>query len=238
MFFPALIAGGVCVAAWAYLLLGHGRFWRIESAKFVPAHSPQQRMSGAPAPTIAIVIPARNEQDVIGTAIASLLHRDQHDTRIFVVDDNSTDGTVEAARVAAAGAPSFSAGAPPFSPSVGERVGVSNRVTLISGRPLPPGWSGKLWAMQQGIEQALLLNPDFLLLTDADVDHAPHNVAALVRVAESGGYDLVSFMVKLHCRSFAEKVLIPPPLQCSSPASSELFAPRLPLLEDLWFWDR
>ncbi len=63
--------------------------------------------------------------------------------------------------------------------------------------------------MQQGVERALALNPQFLLLTDADVEHSPHNVATLAALAEAGGYDLASFMVKLHCRSFAEKLLIP-----------------------------
>ena len=74
---------------------------------------------------------------------------------------------------------------------------------------MPPGWSGKLWAVQQGIEQALPLQPQFLLLTDADIQHSPENVATLVAMAERGGYDLASFMVKLHCRSVAEKLLIP-----------------------------
>jgi hopene-associated glycosyltransferase HpnB len=108
---------------------------------------------------------------------------------IFVVDDNSTDGTAEAARLAAG---------PNAEP-----------VTVIPGRPLPPGWAGKLWAVHQGVEQALALHPDFLLLTDADIEHASHNVGLLAKQAETGGYDLASFMVKLHCRSVAERFLIP-----------------------------
>ena len=63
--------------------------------------------------------------------------------------------------------------------------------------------------MQQGIEKALALKPQFLLLTDGDIQHSPGNVATLVALAERDGYDLVSFMVKLHCRSMAEKLLIP-----------------------------
>jgi hopene-associated glycosyltransferase HpnB len=108
-----------------------------------------------------------------------------------VVDDNSSDGTTEAARRAALEFPN------------------SAQVTIISGLPLPGGWTGKLWAMQQGIEQALLLRPEFLLLTDADIEHSPQNVATLASVAEGGGYDLASLMVKLHCRSVPEKLLIP-----------------------------
>jgi len=141
---------------------------------------------------IAVIIPARNEADVVGKSVASLLRQSCVDAlHIFVVDDNSTDGTAEAVRQAAAQS------------SHGERVSVTN------GRALPPGWSGKLWAVQQGIEQALELRPEFLLLTDADIEHSPDNVATLVRIAETGNYDLASFMVKLHCRSLAEKLLIP-----------------------------
>jgi hopene-associated glycosyltransferase HpnB len=141
---------------------------------------------------IAVVIPARNEADVIGTSVASLLRQSCVESlHIFVVDDNSSDGTVEAVRKAA------------VQSSHGERVSV------IDGSALPPAWSGKLWAVQQGVEQALALGPEFLLLSDADIEHSPGNVAALVRIAETGDYDLASFMVKLHCSSLAEKLLIP-----------------------------
>lgn len=138
-----------------------------------------------------MVIPARNEAEFIGRSVTSLLQQSRIDAlQILVVDDNSSDGTAEAVRRAAT--PSTHAG----------------RVSVIGGRPLPPGWSGKLWAVQQGIEQAAQLNPDFLLLTDADIEHAPDNLARLVTIANQG-YDLVSFMVKLHCRSLPEKLLIP-----------------------------
>ncbi len=141
---------------------------------------------------IAVIIPARNEADVIGRSITSLLRQSCADAlHIFVVDDNSTDGTADAVRQATAQSPQ------------------ADRVRVISGLPLPPGWSGKLWAVQQGIEQALTLQPDFLLLTDADIEHAPDNVAKLASIAKAGNYDLASFMVKLHCRSVAEKLLIP-----------------------------
>ncbi len=110
---------------------------------------------------------------------------------IFVVDDNSSDATGEATRQAAANASRAEA------------------LTVITGTPLPAGWTGKLWAAQQGVEQALRLKPEFLLLTDADIEHSPDNVATLVNLAKDGQYDLVSFMVKLHCDSFAEKLLIP-----------------------------
>ncbi len=139
-----------------------------------------------------MIIPARDEADVIGRSVSSLLHQSCiEDLQILIVDDNSSDGTADAVlRAASASAQ-------------------AERVRVITGRPLPPGWSGKLWAVQQGIEQAAPLNPDFFLLTDADIEHAPDNVARLVETAESGNYDLASFMVMLHCRNLAEKLLIP-----------------------------
>jgi len=186
MHLTALIAGCVCVFVWIYLILAHGRFWMVQrlGARVAP-------LSAIPGP-IAVVIPARNEADVIGDAVRSLLQQSCAGAiHIFLVDDNSSDGTAEAARQAAANSSRPDA------------------LTVIRGQPLPDGWTGKLWAMQQGIEQALRVHPQFLLLTDADVQHSPANVATLVSVAESRGYDLASFMVKLHCRSLPEKLLVP-----------------------------
>ena len=185
MLWFALIAGVACVLIWMYLLLGRGRFWMV------------WRMSAAAVPTgetphIAVIIPARNEADVIGESVRSLLaQRCSRSLRIFVVDDNSGDKTAAIAREAA------------------ESSTRSDVLTVIAGRPLPAGWSGKLWAMEQGIEQALRFQPSFLLLTDADIQHSPQNVDTLVAIAQRGGYDLTSFMVKLHCQSLAENLLIP-----------------------------
>src|ERR1019366_7570028 len=182
----ALIAGVVCVILWLYLLLAHGRFWMVQrlGAKEAP--------SSAIAGPIAVVIPARNEADVIGDAVHSLFQQSCAGAiHIFLVDDHSADGTAEAAREAA-----LNSSRP-------------HALTVIRGQSLPDGWTGKLWAMQQGVEQALRLHPQFLLLTDADIQHSPETIATLVAVADHGGYDLASFMVKLHCRSLPEKLLIP-----------------------------
>lgn len=80
---------------------------------------------------------------------------------------------------------------------------------MLHGKPLPPGWTGKLWALEQGIEHALLLDPDYLLLTDADIEHDAASVTELVRIAEQRRLDLASYMVKLHCTTIAERALIP-----------------------------
>ncbi len=208
MFLLPFIAGLLCVAIWAYLLLGRGRFWQTPTvpplSMGAPSSSPDFGERVGWKRSVAVVIPARNEADVIGRAVTSLLRQspalppssDEKERapvltsiHIFVVDDNSTDGTAEAARLAAGAE--------------------ANCLTVIAGRPLPPGWSGKLWAVQQGVQQAMSLQPDFLLLTDADVEHNPYNVGHLIEIADSGGYDIASFMVKLYCRSLAERLLIP-----------------------------
>jgi len=181
----AVLAGAMCVIAWIYILAGRALFWRV---RLPPAALPTQVESGG---LIAAIIPARNETDVIGASVTSLLRQSGAGLRLFVVDDNSTDGTADIARSAAA------------------RHGGPGTLTVIAGQPLPSGWTGKLWALQQGIEQALTLQPQFLLLTDADIEHSPQSIATLAAIAEQGEYDLASFMVKLHCHSVAEKLLIP-----------------------------
>jgi hopene-associated glycosyltransferase HpnB len=177
---PAIAAVPVCI--WLYLLLGRGAFWRVAD-KFAPV----TKDPVSPNRVLA-VIPARNEAAVIAATLESLFV--QH-ISVVLVDDNSTDGTAEVARAAA------------------RHAGSMDRLTVISGKPLPPGWTGKLWAVQQGVEHAVALTPDYLLLTDADIVHGPSSVAELVGLAETAGYDLVSYMVKLACFSFAEKALIP-----------------------------
>jgi hopene-associated glycosyltransferase HpnB len=192
-----LIAGGISVLAWLYLLLLHGAFWRAArlrapsaSASHVRVAEHQANVGAGNAGPVAAVIPARDEAESIDRAVRSLLTQTFAGAiHVFVVDDSSTDGTADAARQGASGDES--------------------RLTVIAGRPLQPGWTGKLWAAQQGIEEARKLKPRFLLLTDADIEHAPENVATLAGIAEREHYDLVSFMVKLHCGTVAEKLLIP-----------------------------
>jgi hopene-associated glycosyltransferase HpnB len=182
-----LIGGMLCLVIWIYLLTARGGFWKV--ASLTSQVGPLNQIDG----TIAVVIPARDEADVIGSTIESLLTQTcAESVHLFVVDDHSSDGTAEVARDAA------------------HLAGRPASLTVINGSPLPAGWTGKLWAVQQGVEQAMRLRPRFLLLTDADVHHSPDNVATLVAIAEKGNYDLTSFMVKLHCQSLAERFLIPP----------------------------
>jgi len=138
-------------------------------------------------PDVVAVIPARNEAETIGETVSSLLAQDYPgDFRVVVVDDNSTDGT-------------------------GRAAGLSSRLRVISGRPLQDGWTGKLWAVNQGLELAGEIAPDaeYVLLTDADITHDPGNLRELVFKAEGENLHLVSLMVKLRCQSFWERLLIP-----------------------------
>ena len=171
---------------WLYLLLARGGFWLVSRNL---ARIPVNR---ALASKVVAIVPARDEAAVIGDAVASLLQQDfAGQIHLIVVDDASTDATESAALVAAAG------------------IGASARLSVIRGAPLPPGWSGKLWAMSQGVIAAAALAPDYLLFTDADIHHEPDNVAALVTRAEAQHRDLVSYMVKLPVSSCAERLLIP-----------------------------
>jgi hopene-associated glycosyltransferase HpnB len=180
-----LVVVSVALAVWLYLLLGRGGFWRCrERDDDVPAKL-------AAWPRVAAVVPARNEANHIADSIGSLLAQDYDGASMVVlIDDDSADGTAEVARRAAGG---------------------DARLRVVNSRGLPAGWTGKLWALKQGIDAAMALPepPDYLLLTDADIVHAPDSLSRLVARAGSQRLALTSLMVKLRCESFAERTAIP-----------------------------
>lgn len=170
----------LCFAAWIYLIGFHGRFWG----------SSQALGDGVPSgkAKVAVIVPARDEAKSIRESLASLLAQDYPgELSIILVDDNSTDGTGEIAASLMAG----------------------ERLAIVAGAALPAGWSGKLWAVHQGLAHARARAADYLLLTDADIKHAPNHISSLVAKAEADGLDLVSEMVRLHCVTAAERALIP-----------------------------
>ena len=173
----------VALAVWLYLLLARGGFWRCSERDDPP-------LPALPAwPRVAAVVPARNEADSIAQSIGSLLAQDYRGAwTVILVDDDSGDGTADVAR---------------------RTAGADGRLAVVTSRGLPAGWTGKLWALKQGIDAALAQSPDYLLLTDADIVHAPDSVSRLVARAERDGLALTSLMVKLRCESFAERVNIP-----------------------------
>ncbi len=175
----------ISVLIWLYLLLGRGQFWRVAAQR---AHI----LPPAAARRVVVLMPARNEAPVIGTAVAALASQAFNgQIHIVVIDDGSTDGTAEAALAAARAA------------------GALPRFTLLRGAALPNGWTGKLWALSQGVAAAAELKADYLLFSDADTCHGPTSVASLVADADTHGRDLVSRMVKLSTASAAERLLIP-----------------------------
>jgi hopene-associated glycosyltransferase HpnB len=162
---------------WVYLLAAHGRFW--QAGPVLPVRVP------GTTPAVVIVVPARDEAAVIAATLRSLLAQDYAGPfRVILVDDNSIDGTGAIAR--ALGDP---------------------RLIVITGQPHPPGWSGKLWAVSQGVAAAA--DADLVLLTDADIVHEPAHLRALVAQIEAHDLDLVSEMVELACDSPAERALVP-----------------------------
>ena len=167
----------VSAAIWTWLLGFHGRFWQAG-----PVLTPATPRT---APEIAIIVPARDEAASIAGCLTSLLAQDYAGAcRIVLVDDGSTDATGAIAR------------------------GLDDpRLTVIAGEPRPAGWSGKLWAVRQGIAAAG--RPEYLLLTDADILHDPRHLATLVAQAERTDLDMVSEMVELACVSLAERALVP-----------------------------
>jgi hopene-associated glycosyltransferase HpnB len=172
------VLAALALLVWIALLLAHGRFWLTEPV-LTPAHPGH-------APDVAVVVPARDEADMVARSIASLLAQDYPGRlRVVLVDDGSADGTADIARALA---------------------GAAERLTVISGSTRPPDWAGKLWAVSQGVAAT---SEAILLLTDADIVHDPGHVAALVAQAERTGADLVSEMVALNCESLAERALVP-----------------------------
>jgi hopene-associated glycosyltransferase HpnB len=185
------------LATWLYLIAARGGFWR--AAERDDNGSLLGALTVAPAlasdwPAVAAVVPARDEAQTVGATIAALLRQDYPGSfNVILVDDQSRDGTARLARDAAL---ALSAG---------------DRLTVIAGRPLPTGWTGKLWAQSQGVEFAgnAANVPDYLLLTDADIVFAPGALASLVTRAQKDGLLLNSLMVKLRCQSFAERLFVP-----------------------------
>ncbi len=205
----ALTMGGLSLIIWVGLLWAWGQFWRADQQLEVPSNRTEQdatlslqtgfdnASSQLLSPTVCVVIPARNEADVLPITVRSLLQQDYPgEISIIVVDDHSTDGTADVARAAAQALhPDRSQG---------------RSLQVLQAAPLPSGWTGKLWALEQGTQLAMQQSDwDFLLLTDADIEHDRLNLRRLVTKAKSDDLELASVMVRLRCESFWEKFLIP-----------------------------
>src|SRR4051794_26142164 len=176
------------LTVWLYLVVARGGFWLCGRWEVWRATPPTIW------PRVAAVIPARNEALGVGDCVASLLRQDYPgEWAVVLVDDDSTDGTASVAMRAAA--------------AIGEQA----RLRVLAGQPLAAGWTGKLWAVKQGVEaaQAMPNPPDYLLLTDADIVYEPEVLKELVAHAIGNKLVLTSLMVKLRCESLAERSLVP-----------------------------
>jgi hopene-associated glycosyltransferase HpnB len=140
-------------------------------------------------PAVSVVVPARNEAAILGRTLPALRAQDYPgDWEIVLVDDRSEDGTATLAR----------------------ELDSNARLTrVLAGNPLPPGWAGKVWALEQGVRAAASAS-SYPLLTDADIWHAPGSLRRLVAESEAASLGLNSRMARLRCDSWQERLLIPP----------------------------
>ncbi|MEU7551846.1 glycosyltransferase [Streptomyces sp. NPDC044571] len=182
-----LSAACLSLAVWLWLTLAQGMFWRTD-VRLPPRSAP------ARWPSVAIVVPARDEAEVLPCSLPSLLAQDYPgEAEVILVDDGSTDGTAALALRLAREYP----GLP---------------LSVVSPGDPDPGWTGKLWALRHGIAVARTCHPtepDYLLLTDADIAHEPDSLRELVGAATSAGLDLVSQMARLRVASFWERLVVP-----------------------------
>ena len=207
-------AAWIPAALWLYMLAGRGGYWltgiRLSPApppgKLVRAIGGGKRPWSPPSfgagnsadrfrwPAVTVVVPARNEEEVLQLTLPRLLAQNYPGTaEVVLVDDCSTDRTAEVAIRAAA---AHSTALP---------------LRVVGGTERPPGWAGKTWALHQGFEAAGATppGPDHILFTDADIDHPPDSLTRLVAAAEAGQYDLVSLMARLRVATRWEKLIVP-----------------------------
>ncbi|MFD6879038.1 MULTISPECIES: glycosyltransferase [unclassified Streptomyces] len=184
---PLLIAACASLAAWLWLTFAQGMFWRTD-VRLPPRTAP------ARWPSVAIIVPARDEAEVLPHSLPSLLAQDYPGAaEVVLVDDGSTDGTAALALRLAA-----------------EHPGLP--LTVVSPGDPAPGWTGKLWALRHGIAHARTrraAEPEYLLLTDADIAHAPDSLRELVAAATAARLDLVSQMARLRVVSGWERLVVP-----------------------------
>ena len=195
---------GLSLAIWLGLWLGRGQFWRAEpqlerrekqsTAEQSTAKKNSQGLELEPWPAVGVVIPARNEAELLPQTLRSHLQQNYPGKlTIILVDDQSTDGTAQVAQ------------------QVAQSLDKSDQLKIVLADPLPSDWTGKLWAMEQGMRQIQSLDPvpQYVLFTDADIEHHSTNLRQLVTHAEQENLSLASLMVRLRCVGFWEQLLIP-----------------------------
>ena len=181
--------GGLSLIIWLYLLFFRGGFWRAKT--MLGSNIPSPPMW----PGVTAIVPARNEFDVISRAVSSLLRQDYPGSfLVILVDDHSSDNTAQEAVEAA------------------NSTGRAGKLAIVRAGPVPAGWTGKIWALREGMahSEKTALESRYLWFTDADIEHSEDNLRRLVAKAEHENLDLVSLMAMLSCSRFWEHLLIPP----------------------------
>ena len=200
----ANVLGIITLAIWLHIFFGRGWFWRVRRADA----DLDERGKLSPLPSVVAVVPARNEAETIGQVVTGLVQQDYQGTfSVLLVDDHSEDGTASIAR------------------RVSAKNGAGERVRVVSASALPENWTGKLWALNEGVLSGGVVEagvsrgavesgsaaevPAFYWFTDADVTHAPDTLRRLVGRAERDKLDLASLMVLLQAKTLPERALIP-----------------------------
>ncbi|HUP27484.1 MAG TPA: glycosyltransferase, partial [Chloroflexia bacterium] len=143
----------------------------------------------AECPTVAIIVPARNEEANIAPLLATLLGQDYPEDRysIILVDDGSTDRTRQIAQHMASHHPNL---------------------RLVQAGSLPGGWTGKNNAMFAGY-RAAPVDASWLLFVDADTRHRPMMLSSIVGEAQTSGAGLLSLVIDVEMGTFWERLLVP-----------------------------
>jgi len=189
VFPPSTLIGAIPLVIWLYLVLARGNFWWLRAFDD-DASKPQSLRKW---PCIVAVVPARNEAETIASTVTALAQQDYPgDFSTIIVDDHSEDQTAKLALNAA------------------EDAGATDRVWVHAATELPQGWTGKLWALNEGVARAAETAATLYWFTDADMVHAPDTLRRLVARAEREQLDLTSLMVLLQAKTLPERLLIPP----------------------------
>ena len=189
MHFVAIGIALLSLLIWIGIFFFNGHFWQI----WISDADRETADPTAAWPSVVAIVPARNEAATIAQTVAALAQQSYPGHfSILIVDDHSEDGTAGLARKAAADSDA------------------AEKVRVLTAPPLAAGWTGKLWALQSGVEYAQSSSPDFFWFTDADIVHAPDTLSRLASRAERDQVGLTSLMVLLQAQSFAEKLIIPP----------------------------
>lgn len=190
LLYPVIFLSLFSVLAWFFIFLHPVRPWDFQPVgddSEIPPLAENKVF-----PRVAIIVPARNEAESLPRTLPALLNQDYPaQYSIVLVDDRSSDNTAEIAR------------------QIAREANAESRLRVISGATLPDGWTGKVWALNQGAKFATESGAEYFLLTDADILHAPDSLRRLVSESITMNLGMNSRMARLRCESPAEKLLIP-----------------------------